>query len=157
MDFLKTIAEIISSLTVIIGALITIEKFTKGKLTQWIVKPVVEPINNRIDVLEEKSNKRGKNVTTLKQEVEKFRKDSKEDMAKHILEYDKTYLTDFLSDLEKGTEKTEIQKKRAYEIFEEYTKKRWKFLYPCKMGRTKRKKFIIDRRNKKWIMLRKRK
>lgn len=147
MEFLKTIAEIITSFTVIIGALVTIEKFTKGKLTQWIVKPVVEPINERIDVLEEKSNKRGKNVTTLKQEVEKFRKDSKEDMAKHILEYDKTYLTDFLSDLEKGTEKTEIQKKRAYEIFEEYTKKRWKFLYPCKMGRAKGKKLIIDRRD----------
>lgn len=123
MEFLKTIAEIITSLSVIIGALITIEKFTKGKLTKWLVKPVVEPINNRIDVLEQKSNKRGKNVTTLKQEVERFRKDSKEDMTKHILEYDKTYLTDFLSDLEKGTEKTEIQKKRAYEIYEEYTKK----------------------------------
>lgn len=122
MDFLKTIAEIITSLSVIIGALITIEKFTKGKLTQWIVKPVVEPINNRIDVLEQKSNKRGKNVTTLKQEVERFRKDTKEDMAKHILEYDKTYLTDFLSELEQGQAKTEIQKKRAWEIYEEYTK-----------------------------------
>ena len=122
MEFLKTIAEIITSLSVIIGALIAIEKFTKGKLTQWIVKPVVEPINNRIDVLEQKSNKRGKNVTTLKQEVERFRKDSKENMKKHILEYDKTYLTDFLSDLEKGVEKTEIQKKRVYEIYEEYTK-----------------------------------
>ncbi len=122
MEFLKTIAEIITSLTVIIGAFMTVEKFTKGKLTQWLVKPVVEPINNRIDVLEQKSNKRGKNVTTLKQEVERFRKDTKDDMKRHILEYDKTYLTDFLSDLEKGTEKTEIQKKRAYEIYEEYTK-----------------------------------
>ena len=122
MEFLKTIAEIITSLSVIIGALITIEKFTKGKLTQWIVKPVVEPINSRIDVLEKQSNERGKNVTTLKQEVERYSKDTKSDMRKHILEYDKTYLTDFLSDLEKGTEKTEIQKKRAYEIYEEYTK-----------------------------------
>lgn len=122
MEFLKTIAEIITSLSVIIGALITIEKFTKGKLTKWLVKPVVEPINNRIDVLEQKSNKRGKNVTTLKQEVERFRKDSKQDMTKHILEYDKTYLTDFLSELEQGQSKTEIQKKRAYEIYEEYTK-----------------------------------
>lgn len=122
MEFLKTIAEIITSLSVIIGALITIEKFTKGKLTQWIVKPVVEPINSRIDVLEKQSNERGKNVTTLKQEVEKYSKDTKDDMKRHILEYDKTYLTDFLSDLEKGIDKTEIQKKRAYEIYEEYTK-----------------------------------
>ena len=100
MEFLKTIAEIITSLSVIIGALLAIEKFTKGKLTQWLVKPVVEPINQRIDILEQKNNKRGKNVTTLKQEVERFRKDSKEDMKMHVMEYDKTYLTDFLSELE---------------------------------------------------------
>lgn len=129
MDFLKTVAEIITSLTVIIGALITIEKFTRGKLTKWLVKPVVEPINNRIDVLEKQSNERGKNVTNLKQEVEQFRNDSKEDMKNHVLEYDKTYLTDFLSDLENGVTKTEIQKKRAYEVYEEYSKNRWKFLY----------------------------
>ena len=121
MEFLKTVAEIITSLTVIIGALVAIEKFTKGRLTQWIVKPVVEPISNRIDVLEEQSSERGKNVTNLKQEVEQYRKDTKKDMAKHILEYDKTYLTDFLSDLENGVVKTEIQKKRAYEVYEEYS------------------------------------
>ena len=129
MDFLKTVAEIITSLTVIIGALVTIEKFTRGKLTKWIVKPVVEPINNRIDVLEKQSNERGKNVTNLKQEIEQFRNDSKEDIKNHVLEYDKTYLTDFLSDLENGVTKTEIQKKRAYEVYEEYSKNRWKFLY----------------------------
>lgn len=38
------------------------------------------------------------------------------------LESDKTYLTDFLSEVEGGQLKTEIQKKRAYEIYEEYTK-----------------------------------
>lgn len=129
MDFLKTVAEIITSLTVIIGALVTIEKFTRGKLTKWIVKPVVEPINNRIDVLEKQSNERGKNVTNLKQEIEQFRNDSKEDIKNHVLEYDKTYLTDFLSDLENGVTKTEIQKKRAYEVYEEYSKNRWKLLY----------------------------
>lgn len=115
MEFLKTIAEIITSLSVIIGALIAIEKFTKGKLTKWIVKPVVEPINNRIDVLEEKSSNRARDVANLRKEV-------KRDMTKHTLEYDKTYLTDFFSELEQGNTKTEIQKKRAYEIYEEYTK-----------------------------------
>lgn len=35
---------------------------------------------------------------------------------------DKTYLTDFLSEVEGGQLKTEIQKKRAYEIYKEYTK-----------------------------------
>lgn len=38
------------------------------------------------------------------------------------LESDKTYLTDFLSEVEGGQLKTEIQKKRAYEIYKEYTK-----------------------------------
>ena len=41
-------------------------------------------------------------------------------MDKHILESDKTFLTDFLSDIEQGIPKTEIQIKRAYEVFEEY-------------------------------------
>ena len=40
-------------------------------------------------------------------------------MDKHILESDKTFLTDFLSDIEQGIPKTEIQIKRAYEVFEE--------------------------------------
>lgn len=121
MDFLKTVAEIITSLSVIIGALITIEKFTKGKLTQWIVKPVVEPINKRIDVLEEKSTQRAKDVSQLREEVEAFRNQGKEDMKSHTIEYDKTYLTDFFSELEQGISKTEIQKQRAYEIYEQYT------------------------------------
>ena len=37
-------------------------------------------------------------------------------------EHDKTYLTDFLSDVERGQTKTKLQIKRAYEIYEEYTK-----------------------------------
>lgn len=36
-------------------------------------------------------------------------------------ENDKTYLTDFLAELENGQPKSEIQIKRAYEIYEEYT------------------------------------
>lgn len=38
------------------------------------------------------------------------------------LESDKTYLIDFLSELEAGIQKSPIQIKRAYEIYEEYTK-----------------------------------
>lgn len=44
-------------------------------------------------------------------------------MDKHILESDKTFLTDFLSDIEQGIPKTEIQIKRSYEVYEEYTEK----------------------------------
>ncbi len=40
------------------------------------------------------------------------------------LESDKTYLIDFLSELEAGIQKSPIQIKRAYEIYEEYTKLR---------------------------------
>ena len=43
-------------------------------------------------------------------------------MDNHILENDKTYLTDFLSDIEAGEPKSEIQIRRAYEIKEEYNK-----------------------------------
>ena len=46
----------------------------------------------------------------LKIEINNFRK-----------EYDKTYLTDFLSELESGVTKSEIQKERAHEIYSEYT------------------------------------
>lgn len=49
-----------------------------------------------------------------------------EELKKNIdsvkYENDKTYLTDFLSEVEAGQAKTEIQKQRAYEIYEEYTK-----------------------------------
>lgn len=39
----------------------------------------------------------------------------------HILDSDKTYLIDFLSDIEHGITKSDIQIKRAYEIYERYT------------------------------------
>ena len=56
----------------------------------------------------------------IKSDVEEIKKQHKEEMDKHILEADKTFLTNFLSDLEQGIPKTDIQKQRAYEVFEEY-------------------------------------
>lgn len=56
-------------------------------------------------------NKKIDKIKELKINVDKVR-----------LENDKTYLTDFLSEIEAGQPKTEIQKKRAYEVYEEYTK-----------------------------------
>ena len=35
--------------------------------------------------------------------------------------FDKTYLTDYISEVENGVQKTEIQKQRASEIYDEYT------------------------------------
>ena len=60
------------------------------------------------------------NVATLIVNCYQNKKINKIDKVR--LESDKTYLTDFLSEVEGGQLKTEIQKKRAYEIYEEYTK-----------------------------------
>lgn len=55
METLKTIAELIGAISVIIGAFIAIEKWTKGKLSAWLLKPVIEKIDNlseRFDKME---------------------------------------------------------------------------------------------------------
>ena len=59
----------------------------------------------------------------IKTDIEEMKKQHEEEINNHILEADKTYLTDFLSDIEQGILKTEIQKKRAYEVYEEYISK----------------------------------
>ena len=51
-----------------------------------------------------------------------MREESKKDMIEHTLDADKTYLINFLSDLENGIKKTDGQIKRAYEIYERYCK-----------------------------------
>ena len=60
-----------------------------------------------------KTNKKVDKIDNLKAEF-------KTEINKVKKENDKTYLTDFLSDLENGGTKSEIQIKRAYEIYEEY-------------------------------------
>lgn len=60
------------------------------------------------------TNKKIEKIDGLK---EKFSNDINEVKK----EQDKTYLTDFLSDIEQGIPKTDIQIKRAYEVYEEYT------------------------------------
>lgn len=42
--FLITISELVGAITVIITALIAIEKWTKGRFTKWILKPVLDDI-----------------------------------------------------------------------------------------------------------------
>ena len=56
----------------------------------------------------------------LLQEIKQNREEYKREISNHILENDKTYLTDFLSDVEAGEPKSEIQIERAYEIKREY-------------------------------------
>lgn len=63
-----------------------------------------------------------KNTSKKIETIQELKKDIKKDLASVKYENDKTYLTDFLSELEAGTPKSPIQIKRAYEIYEEYTK-----------------------------------
>ena len=58
--------------------------------------------------------------TEILQEIEKNRNGYEKEIGKHILENDKTYLTDFLSDVEAHEPKSEMQIRRAYEIKKEY-------------------------------------
>lgn len=63
-----------------------------------------------------------KNTSKKVETIEELKKDIKKDLDSVKYENDKTYLTDFLSEIEAGQTKTEIQKKRAYEVYEEYKK-----------------------------------
>ncbi len=58
--------------------------------------------------------------TEILQEIEKNRNGYEKEIGNHILENDKTYLTDFLSDVEAHEPKSEMQIRRAYEIKKEY-------------------------------------
>lgn len=78
-------------------------------------------------IISKKTNKKVDDIKTVKDElkadIQAMKDQQKEEMDKHILEADKTFLTNFLSDVEQGIPKTEIQKRRAYEVYEEYTSK----------------------------------
>ena len=62
------------------------------------------------------TNKTNKKVD----KIDNLKTDFKEQIDNIKKENDKTYLTDFLSELENGESKSEIQIRRAYEIYEEY-------------------------------------
>ena len=72
-------------------------------------------------VISKKTNKKIDTVNDLNKKLDFMRKESKEDMKKHTLDADKTYLINFLSELENGGQKTDVQIKRTYEIYERYT------------------------------------
>lgn len=79
---------------------------------------VVGTIANTL--ISKKTNKKIENINDINNKLDFMRKESKEDMLKHTVDADKTYLINFLSDLENGVPKTEIQIKRTYEIYERY-------------------------------------
>lgn len=53
--------------------------------------------------------------------IEEIKVEFESELNKLKKEQDETYLTDFLADIESGQTKTQLQIKRAYEIYEEYT------------------------------------
>ncbi len=78
-------------------------------------------------VINKNTNKKVDKIEDVKAEileqVKKNREENKKEISNHILENDKTYLTDFLSDVESGEPKKEMQIRRAYEIKREYNEK----------------------------------
>lgn len=73
-------------------------------------------------IISKKTNKKINNIDDINKKIDFMREESKEDMLKHTLDADKTYLINFLSDLENEVKKTDVQIKRAYEIYERYSK-----------------------------------
>lgn len=78
-------------------------------------------------IISKKTNKKVDCIETVKHElkldIKNMNDRHREEMDKHILEADKTFLVNFLSDIEQQIPKTDIQIQRAYEVYEEYRKK----------------------------------
>ena len=71
------------------------------------------------------------------------KEDLTEIMKKDEYERYKTYLVDYLAEVENGTPKNEIQKQRASEIYDKYSKMGRKFVCTRKMGRIIPEKSLI--------------
>ena len=78
-------------------------------------------------IISKNTNKKVDNIENVRkeltEEIKKMHDNHNEEMNNHILEADKTFLTNYLSDVEQNIPKTEIQKMRAYEIYQEYRSK----------------------------------
>ena len=92
---LTSIVGVISSINIIMSF---IEKIKKpvDKIADKKIKEVLEPINKEL-----------KNI--------------REDILRLDKNECKNYLTEFLEDMKKGTEKTDIEKQRATEVYDHYT------------------------------------
>ena len=92
---LTSIVGIISSINIIMSF---IEKIKKpvDKIADKKIKEVLLPINQELKKIREDINRIDKNEC-------------------------KNYLTEFLEDMKKGIEKTDIEKQRATEVYDHYT------------------------------------
>ena len=46
MDIIINISEMVGAIVVIIGAFVKIEKWTKGKITKWLLKPMFDRLDS---------------------------------------------------------------------------------------------------------------
>ena len=125
------ITSLISAISLIIIAIIN--KNTNKK------------VEDNTNIFEQKFNEIKEEIL---KEVENNREEYTKQINNHILENDKTYLTDFMADVEAGEPKAEMQITRAYEIKAEYDnlvkgdtyiKNKWKELV--------RKNFLRKKKN----------
>lgn len=97
------ITMIISTLILLLNAILTISAFVSklkkplDKVVDNKFKESLEPIYTKLSTIEHRTDKIDENQC-------------------------RNFLVDFLSDVESGLEKDEIQIKRAYEVYEHYTK-----------------------------------
>ena len=84
-----------------------------------VITGIITIINT---VISKRTNKKVDKIEELKKNIDNMRAENKKDMVAHTLDADKTYLINFLSELENGLKKTDVQIKRAYEIYERYSK-----------------------------------
>lgn len=97
-------------------------------------------------VITKKTNKKIQDVSDINKKLDFMREESKQDMKEHILDSDKTYLINFLSDLENGITKTDVQIKRTYEIYERYVKNGGNSYVHDKWEECRKKGLLIERR-----------
>ena len=91
MNLLANIAELIGALSVIIGAVVAFEKWSKGKLTHLLLKSFLDKLDN----LENRILKMDKNQCM-------------------------NYLTEFLADVKNEVPKTQYQIARAHDVYRHY-------------------------------------
>lgn len=75
MQYIESVAELIGALTTIIGALIAVNKLLKGKLIQWLQKPV-------LDGLEKLEKKHDENMVQVNKRIDKI---ELEDLKQNIM------------------------------------------------------------------------
>ena len=91
-----SIATFLNAISIIIAF---ISQFKKpiDKVVDNRFKEALEPLNSKLEAIEQRTDKIDENQC-------------------------RNFLVDFLADIENGQEKDEIQIKRAYEVYEHYTK-----------------------------------